>query len=114
MVLAPLVLLAVYLGGLWTAALVAAAGGAMGWEWARLCNGGHLGAAGIVSIVTLAALAPAFVLAPEPTAPTVLGVGKSEEHTSELQSLMRSSYAVFCLKKKTSTDTRRNSHPTLR
>src|SRR3546814_8419988 len=25
---------------------------------------------------------------------------KSEEHTSELQSLMRSSYAVFCLKKK--------------
>src|SRR3546814_10001838 len=26
--------------------------------------------------------------------------GGSEEHTSELQSLMRSSYAVFCLKKK--------------
>src|SRR3546814_1310519 len=26
--------------------------------------------------------------------------GKSEEHTSELQSLMRISYAVFCLKKK--------------
>src|SRR3546814_6855065 len=30
-----------------------------------------------------------------------LGRGRSEEHTSELQSLMRSSYAVFCLKKKT-------------
>src|SRR3546814_4128022 len=28
------------------------------------------------------------------------GAGRSEEHTSELQSLMRSSYAVFCLKKK--------------
>src|SRR3546814_10549227 len=28
------------------------------------------------------------------------GDGRSEEHTSELQSLMRSSYAVFCLKKK--------------
>src|SRR3546814_5133039 len=28
---------------------------------------------------------------------------RSEEHTSELQSLMRSSYAVFCLKKKTRT-----------
>src|SRR3546814_2691388 len=28
-------------------------------------------------------------------------VGRSEEHTSELQSLMRISYAVFCLKKKT-------------
>src|SRR3546814_2695590 len=29
----------------------------------------------------------------------------SEEHTSELQSLMRISYAVFCLKKKNSTET---------
>src|SRR3546814_2162696 len=29
--------------------------------------------------------------------------GRSEEHTSELQSLMRISYAVFCLKKKTKT-----------
>src|SRR3546814_19521102 len=31
------------------------------------------------------------------------GVAGSEEHTSELQSLMRISYAVFCLKKKTTT-----------
>src|SRR3546814_3906549 len=30
-----------------------------------------------------------------------LDFGRSEEHTSELQSLMRISYAVFCLKKKT-------------
>src|SRR3546814_2109224 len=29
---------------------------------------------------------------------------RSEEHTSELQSLMRISYAVFCLKKKNKTD----------
>src|SRR3546814_4908999 len=29
--------------------------------------------------------------------------GRSEEHTSELQSLMRISYAVFCLKKKNNT-----------
>src|SRR3546814_2582600 len=29
------------------------------------------------------------------------GIDRSEEHTSELQSLMRISYAVFCLKKKT-------------
>src|SRR3546814_4322133 len=28
------------------------------------------------------------------------GVGRSEEHTSELQSLMRISYAVYCLKQK--------------
>src|SRR3546814_19065995 len=33
------------------------------------------------------------------------GNGRSEEHTSELQSLMRISYAVFCLKKKTTTTT---------
>src|SRR3546814_5511479 len=32
----------------------------------------------------------------------VTTVARSEEHTSELQSLMRISYAVFCLKKKTS------------
>src|SRR3546814_10877891 len=30
--------------------------------------------------------------------------GRSEEHTSELQSLMRISYAVFCLKKKNKTN----------
>src|SRR3546814_9426263 len=31
---------------------------------------------------------------------TSIDTGRSEEHTSELQSLMRNSYAVFCLKKK--------------
>src|SRR3546814_10070758 len=36
---------------------------------------------------------------------------RSEEHTSELQSLMRISYAVFCLKKKTETRfTKHNTH----
>src|SRR3546814_2189769 len=35
-----------------------------------------------------------------PKAARFLGSGRSEEHTSELQSLMRISYAVFCLKKK--------------
>src|SRR3546814_3915327 len=33
---------------------------------------------------------------------------RSEEHTSELQSLMRISYAVFCLKKKKETTTTQN------
>src|SRR3546814_4064026 len=33
---------------------------------------------------------------------------RSEEHTSELQSLMRTSYAVFCLKNKNSTDPQLN------
>src|SRR3546814_10847145 len=32
--------------------------------------------------------------------PSLAATGRSEEHTSELQSLMRISYAVFCLKKK--------------
>src|SRR3546814_9279535 len=35
------------------------------------------------------------------TSPTgIVAIDRSEEHTSELQSLMRTSYAVFCLKKK--------------
>src|SRR3546814_4603529 len=33
---------------------------------------------------------------------------RSEEHTSELQSLMRISYAVFCLKKKNTTEQRQH------
>src|SRR3546814_4530353 len=37
--------------------------------------------------------------------PSGLPPGRSEEHTSELQSLMRISYAVFCLKKQTQTTT---------
>src|SRR3546814_1754845 len=37
---------------------------------------------------------------------TLWWVARSEEHTSELQSLMRISYAVFCLKKK-----KRKQHP---
>src|SRR3546814_7639885 len=35
-----------------------------------------------------------------PQAPDSSYLARSEEHTSELQSLMRISYAVFCLKKK--------------
>src|SRR3546814_8667596 len=35
------------------------------------------------------------------TLPSTMTAIRSEEHTSELQSLMRNSYAVFCLKKKT-------------
>src|SRR3546814_3679480 len=40
------------------------------------------------------------IAAPSPAAmPACTAFGRSEEHTSELQSLMRISYAVFCLKK---------------
>src|SRR3546814_3801646 len=41
-----------------------------------------------------------------PDSPAILLTTRSEEHTSELQSLMRISYAVFCLKKK------KNKHTT--
>src|SRR3546814_9301588 len=37
--------------------------------------------------------------------------GRSEEHTSELQSLMRISYAVFCLKKKKYAERCRSKKP---
>src|SRR3546814_10044622 len=39
-----------------------------------------------------------------------MAIPRSEEHTSELQSLMRISYAVFCLKKKTKINTRQTYH----
>src|SRR3546814_6502035 len=38
-----------------------------------------------------------------------LGKARSEEHTSELQSLMRNSYAVFCLQKKTTHSTKHSN-----
>src|SRR3546814_8974632 len=40
-------------------------------------------------------------------------LGRSEEHTSELQSLMRISYAVFCLKKKKKTAVESNHIPSI-
>src|SRR3546814_12491162 len=48
---------------------------------------------------------PAVVVEGRQAAPAEAEVGllRSEEHTSELQSLMRISYAVFCLKKKKKT-----------
>src|SRR3546814_5079232 len=39
---------------------------------------------------------------------------RSEEHTSELQSLMRISYAVFCLKKKTRLTIQHTCHNTIK
>src|SRR3546814_9816788 len=63
--------------------------------------------AGVVVAVVALPLAMAFAIAsgakPEQGLYTAIIAGflaRSEEHTSELQSLMRISYAVFCLKKK--------------
>src|SRR3546814_10001391 len=41
---------------------------------------------------------------------STMRLGRSEEHTSELQSLMRISYAVFCLKKKKRCNIYYNEH----
>src|SRR3546814_7812450 len=43
-------------------------------------------------------------MTPERDAKPSHSISRSEEHTSELQSLMRISYAVFCLKKKKTED----------
>src|SRR3546814_4011389 len=59
--------------------------------------------------------APIFIVSPPRSGSTLLYLlavqkyrlsYRSEEHTSELQSLMRISYAVFCLKKKIYTPTK--------
>src|SRR3546814_8866436 len=53
-------------------------------------------------------LAPAFGCDAQRALRRVVALGphiRSEEHTSELQSLMRNSYAVFCLKNKKTTNT---------
>src|SRR3546814_8738593 len=60
-----------------------------------------LSVAGFDDIELAANFAPAL---------TTAHVPRSEEHTSELQSLMRISYAVFCLKKKQT----QNEHPVSR
>src|SRR3546814_9210585 len=56
--------------------------------------GNTLGNAGVESFAERAVI----------TGPNTLRLARSEEHTSELQSLMRISYAVFCLKKKKQTN----------
>src|SRR3546814_5999155 len=58
--------------------------------------------AGLLQGVLYALVALGFVLIFKASGIFTFAQGRSEEHTSELQSLMRNSYAVFCLKKKTS------------
>src|SRR3546814_4099846 len=58
-----------------------------------------------LSIMLQESVRATFGAAPKRLLPPIQGTvpmfGRSEEHTSELQSLMRISYAVFCLKTKT-------------
>src|SRR3546814_6486900 len=55
----------------------------------------------LLPVLTAVILVIAFLYATDTPYPVYAKHTRSEEHTSELQSLMRSSYAVFCLKKKT-------------
>src|SRR3546814_9842317 len=67
----------------------------------------HLRMAPVASDISLEFLPPEIFIGPGSgcVAAAFMSVpdARSEEHTSELQSLMRISYAVFCLKKKNST-----------
>src|SRR3546814_7371061 len=54
----------------------------------------------IVALAALAVLLVLFAATMFSAAAAAITIFRSEEHTSELQSLMRISYAVFCLKKK--------------
>src|SRR3546814_6001815 len=56
-------------------------------------------------IAVRAAMVPAVIVPDRTSVLQLLDRFRSEEHTSELQSLMRISYAVFCLKKKKKTTT---------
>src|SRR3546814_8686063 len=63
----------------------------------------HLGLVGAAALALLSALALAAIVQ------WAIDLWRSEEHTSELQSLMRISYAVFCLKKQKTTINTRTS-----
>src|SRR3546814_4496400 len=56
--------------------------------------------AAIAATTADVAIAFLFFLSGTRLSPKAAVAGRSEEHTSELQSLMRPSYAVFCLKQK--------------
>src|SRR3546814_10518721 len=67
---------------------------------AKLGFGGWLALAWLVAIVIMALFASFLPLEDPARSAFRPRLGRSEEHTSELQSLMRISYAVFCLKTK--------------
>jgi len=74
-VLAPLVLLAIWLGGPWFAGLVVLAAGLMGWEWARLCNGGAFAWPGGLVVAALVAATAVFLLGHAAAAAAILVAG---------------------------------------
>src|SRR3546814_8973563 len=69
-------------------------------EIERFRPGAGEGFVGLVDRAVTGQAAPKISEAGRNQGNSVEGIARSEEHTSELQSLMRISYAVFCLKKK--------------
>src|SRR3546814_10553818 len=69
---------------------------------AHLCNPSRIETHYVARMeqTTLAALSAFALVSSITPGPNNMMLMRSEEHTSELQSLMRISYAVFCLKKK--------------
>src|SRR3546814_6376116 len=59
-------------------------------------------------VIPAGAVGPVKAFRPEER--MMFGATRSEEHTSELQSLMSTSYAVFCLKKKKHTKTTQHAY----
>src|SRR3546814_8514382 len=64
-------------------------------------------------VVKTATSSPCSALRRRSRAPCHHSSFRSEEHTSELQSLMRISYAVFCLKKKNNQHNSKTTHETV-
>src|SRR3546814_8120615 len=63
----------------------------------------------MINLIEEAALAAIGHLLPDGKQSLGTQIDRSEEHTSELQSLMRISYAVFCLKKKKKQTTKKHT-----
>lgn len=96
-ILAPLVLLAFYFGGFWFAALVVSAAGLMGWEWARMCNGGRFGWPGALVIAALVVPALTFLLSPTVLPPAVLLGGAGLSAAAAALRLARKDLPLFIL-----------------
>src|SRR3546814_2268675 len=67
------------------------------------CRNADVAATDIDGLLALARDEGVALTVVGPEGPLVAGIVRSEEHTSELQSLMRISYADFCLKKNKKT-----------
>jgi phosphatidate cytidylyltransferase len=75
LILIPVALVAVALGAPYFDALVVVAAGLMAWEWARLCSGGRLPAAGALAILVVVAATVAVSFLPVWQATCIVAVG---------------------------------------